>query len=187
MNPILLEVPERIETERLVLRMPRPGDGEVVNEAIRHSIHELRPWLGFAQSLPTVEETEINTREAHIKFLSREALRYLIFVKETGEFVGSSGFHNIRWEMPKVELGYWMDTRMSGKGLMTEAVGALKQFALSELGCKRVEIQCEKENLKSRNLAERLGFDLEGILRNEDLSVDGKRLTDTYIYAKVQD
>ena len=32
---------------------------------------------------------------------------------------------------------------------------------------------------------EKLGFELEGILRNDDLSADGKKLTDTCIYAKV--
>ena len=184
MNPILIEVPTTIQTERLILRMPMPGDGKVVNSAIKASMNELKPWLGFAQTEPTVDDTEINTRQAHGKFLTRENLRYLIFKRDTNEFVGSTGFHNIDWNVPKFEIGYWIDTRMSGQGYMVEAIDRLTHLALEELGGKRVEIRCESENRKSRAIPERVGYELEGILRNEDLSVDGERLTDTCIYAK---
>lgn len=184
MNPVLLEVPPVLETERLVLRMPQPGDGRSENAAIKASLSELKPWLGFAQNDPSVEDTETNTREAHAKFLTRESLRYLIFRKDTNEFVGSTGFHNIEWSVPKFEIGYWIDTRMSGHGYMMEAVGKLTDFALTELKGKRVEIRCESTNGRSRRIPERLGYILEGILRNEDLSVDGERLTDTCVYGK---
>ncbi len=182
-NPILIEVKTSLETERLTLRMPQPGDGKVVNEAIQTSIDELRPWLGFARVTPTPEETEVNTREAHIKFLKRENLRYLVFLKETGEFVGSTGFHNIDWDVPKLEIGYWMATFQSGHGYMTEAVQKLTQYAHQGLGCRRVEIQCDRENERSRAIPERLGYVLEGTLKNDDLSIDGKHITDTCIYS----
>jgi hypothetical protein len=84
MHPILLEVPLQIETERLILRAPlQSGDGSMVNNAIRESFDELRAWLPFAQKLPAVEETEVNLREAHLKFLNRESFRFLIFHKES--------------------------------------------------------------------------------------------------------
>ncbi|KPL58900.1 GNAT family N-acetyltransferase [Rossellomorea vietnamensis] len=185
MNTVLLDVPPVITTERLELRMPQPGDGHAVNAAIKASLPELQPWLGFAQSNPSVEETETNTRQAHAKFVTRESLRYLMFLKDTNEFVGSTGFHNIDWSVPKFEIGYWIDTRMSGNGYMAEAVGKLTDLALNELNGKRVEIRCESTNDKSRAVPERLGYKLEGVLRNEDLSVDGERLTDTCVYGKI--
>ncbi|AQQ51858.1 GNAT family N-acetyltransferase [Planococcus lenghuensis] len=180
-------IPKELETERLVLRMPKPGDGAVVNAAIRASINELKSWMPFAQTVPTVEETEINTVEAHLNFLKKTVLRYLIFDKETGQFIGSTGFHNIDWEVPKLEIGYWLDTRASGRGYVTEAVQRLTQLALDGFCCKRVEIQCEVENTASRKVAEKAGFQLEGILRNDELSADGERITDTCIYAVVAD
>jgi RimJ/RimL family protein N-acetyltransferase len=185
MNPVLVDVPTVIETKRLKLRMPLPGDGHAVNAAIKNSLSELQPWLGFARSNPSVEDTETNTREAHAKFLTRESLRYLIFLKSSDEFIGSTGFHNIEWSIPKFEIGYWIDTRMSGNGYMLEAVGKLTEFALTDLKGKRVEIRCESTNDKSRAIPERLGYELEGVLRNEDLSVDGERLTDTCVYGKI--
>lgn len=68
---------------------------------------------------------------------------------------------------------------------MTEAVSELTNLGLQLLKFRRIEIRCESTNTKSRTIPEKLGFELEGILRNEDLSADGKELTDTCIYAKV--
>lgn len=180
----LPEVPAEIKTERLLLRMPMPGDGKIVNAAIQASLDDLKPWLGFAQEEPSPQDTEINQLEAHLNFLKKEVLRYLIFDKETGSFIGSTGFHSIEWDVPKMEIGYWLDSRATGKGYMMEAVSALTELAFAALKCNRLEIQCDAENLKSRAIPEKLGFVLEGILKNDERSVDGKRLTDTCIYAK---
>lgn len=181
----LREVKEKIMTERLLLRAPKPGDGEQINRAVQSSMPELSSWLPFAYHNPTVDETESNTREAAAKFLLRENLRYLIFSKENGELIGSTGFHNIDWEIPKLEIGYWIDTKHSGKGYMLEAVHELTHYALTELRMARVEIQCDRQNKKSRAIPEKIGFRLEGTLINDDRSVDGKTLTDTCIYSMV--
>ncbi|MCA0987589.1 GNAT family N-acetyltransferase [Guptibacillus algicola] len=185
MNPILMDIRTELETERLTLRIPMPGDGKEINEAIYSSMEELSPWVGFARENPTVEDTEINVREAHIKFLKREGLRFLIFEKETGNYVGTTGLHNLDWDVPKTEIGYWINTKYSGKGYMTEAVRRLSAFAEKELKMKRLEIQCDIENKKSRAVPERLDFTLEAILKNDDVRLDESGLTDTCIYAKV--
>lgn len=186
MNSKIPEVPEEFYTERLKLRMPKPGDGKIVNAAIRASIDELKPWMGFVQETPAPQETEINILESHILFLKRENLRYLIFDKETDEFIGTTGFHDIEWDIPKMEIGYWLSTVHSGKGYMAEAVSALTDLSINGFACRRLEIRCDAENFKSRAIPEKLGYILEGVLHNDELSADGKRLTDTCIYAKCQ-
>jgi ribosomal-protein-serine acetyltransferase len=183
MKPILLDFPHQIETERLLLRLPKPGDGQEVNEAIRSSIKELQLWMPFAQKVPEVEETESNIREAHAKFLTRENLRLHIYHKEQGYFIGSTGLHYIDWDVPKFEIGYWIKTSESKKGYVTEAIKALAQFAFQELKAKRLEIECDSRNERSRKVAERLGFTLEGILKNDAKGFDGS-LRNTCIYAR---
>ena len=61
MNPILLDVPLQIETDRLILRAPlQAGEGNVITRsAIKDSIRELKAMVVFIQSIPTVQETEI--------------------------------------------------------------------------------------------------------------------------------
>jgi ribosomal-protein-serine acetyltransferase len=186
MNPILLDIPLSLETERLILRAPlQSGDGGIVNQAIKDSFNELMEWLPFAQKLPTVDETEANLREAHINFLKRQSLRFLIFHKDTNEFIGITSFEGVVWDIPKCEIGYWINTKYSGNGFMAEAVKELAKFGLNQLKFKRIEIRCESTNFKSRSIPEKLGFELEGILKNDDLSADGSKLTDTCIYALV--
>lgn len=105
MNPLLLDVPLQLETERLILRASlKKGDGIIVNQAIKDSFNELKAWLPFAQVLPTVEETEINLRNAHINFLKRESFRFLIFHKDTNDFIGTMSLHGIDWDIPKSEI-----------------------------------------------------------------------------------
>ncbi|MEC0255651.1 GNAT family N-acetyltransferase [Paenibacillus lautus] len=186
MNPILLDFPTSFTTERLLVRMPLPGDGKIVYESIKVSINELKEWMPFAQNEQTEQMIESNIRDAHAKFLTREDLRLLIFHKETNHFIGSSGLHRIDWNVPKFEIGYWIDSRFSGSGFMTEAVQGITDFAFSNLKARRVEIRCDSLNLKSKAIPERLGFQLEGTLRNDDLSADGSRLRSTLIFAKIQ-
>lgn len=185
MNPMLLDIPLQFETERLLIRVPRPGDGRVVCEAIRASIEELRKWLPFAQHDQTEEETEANLREAYARFVLREDMRLLIFDKANGRFIGSSGLHNPDWNVRKFEIGYWIDSRQSGQGYMTEAVEGITTFAFTELLARRVVIRCDALNDKSQAVALRLGYWHEGTLRNESLSADGTEMRDTYIFAMI--
>jgi ribosomal-protein-serine acetyltransferase len=183
-NPILLDIPHQFTTDRLLIRMPYLGDGKVVFDSIQASINELKEWLPFARYEQVQQNVEENIREAHIKFLKREDLRLLIFNKETNEFVGSSGLHRPDWTVPKFEIGYWIDTRFSGRGLMTEGVQGITDFAFRELKARRVEIRCDALNYKSKAIPERIGYRLEGILKNEDRNVDGSKLRDSMIFAK---
>lgn len=184
-NPILLSISESFESSRLLIRAPQLGDGVKLNEAVRGSLAELKPWMPWAQSLPSVDESEIVIRQARSKYLERLDLMLLLFLKETGELVGSSGLHRIDWQARKFEIGYWAYTAFSGNGYITEAAEAITHFAVNELAANRVEIRCDSRNKRSARVAQRLGFTLEGILRHEKCDVDGV-LRDSMVFAKIR-
>lgn len=184
MNNLVKPFPNRIDSERLYIRPILPGDGIMVHEAITRSREELKQWLPFAQKQQTAEQTEENIIRAYAAFLLREDIRLHIFRKEDEAFIGATGLHRINWEIPKFEIGYWIDTKYSGNGYITEAVEALTQFAINDLCAKRVEIRCDSDNINSRRIPERLGFTLEGILRQDSLSADGSTVRDTCVFAK---
>jgi len=184
-DPILISFPESFETERLLIRSARWGDGATLNEAIAESLEELRPWMPFARILPTVEESEIFTRQAHVDYLKRTNLHMRLFDKVTDQFIGCSGLHQIDWDTRNFEIGYWIRSSCSGKGYMTEAVNGLTDFAVHTLGANRIEIRCSARNFKSAAVAERAGFTLDGILRSNRRGEDGE-LHDSKVYAKVR-
>ena len=84
----------------------------------------------------------------------------------------------------KLEIGYWLRTSAVGRGYCTEAVNALVGFAKNELYASRLEICCDPRNGKSRAVAERCGFTLEGILK-QNMRAPGGNLRDSCMYALV--
>lgn len=188
MKPILRDFPHSFETERLTIRCPLPGDGPELNAALLETWESLRQWMPWAGGeKPTVEESEANVRNAYTKFLTREDLRLSLFLKGTETLVGGSGLHRIDWSVPKFEIGYWVRKRYEGHGYITEAVAGISDFAIRELGAKRIEIQCDALNERSAAVPRRLGFNLEGILKNDDRHHLTGELRDTMIFAKIVD
>ncbi|MDQ0114518.1 GNAT family N-acetyltransferase [Paenibacillus harenae] len=184
-DPILLQIPESFETKRLIIRAPLWEDGAMVNEAVKQSIDELRPWMLWAKQIPSIEESEIISRQGRVHFLERSDLRLYLIHKTTGQFIGSSGLHRIDWEARKFEIGYWVNTLFSGQGYMTEAVEGITRFAIDELQANRIEIRCDARNIRSARVAERLGFTKEGILRSDKCDVNGI-IRDTIVFSKVR-
>ena len=185
MDPLLIDIPQVFETDRMVVRCAMPGDGPGVNAAIAESLDELRPWMPWAQTLPTVEESEIHSRNAHAKFHSREDLLYRGWLKDGGAFAVGSGLHRIDWKVPKFEIGYFVRTSLAGQGYVTEMVRALERLAFDTLGAARVEVRCDDMNERSWRVAERCGFALEGLLRRDSRAADGS-LRDTRVYARLR-
>ncbi|WP_454192452.1 GNAT family N-acetyltransferase [Paenibacillus sp. Marseille-Q7038] len=182
---IMLTIPESFESKRLIIRAPLFGDGAASYEAVQESMEELRPWMPFANDQLTAENSEINIRQAHLKFLERSDLRLMLFSKENGQLIGSSGLHRIDWDVRKFEIGYWVRSSYTGQGYISEAVNAITNYAINELAANRIEIRCDARNVKSAKVAERNGFVLEGILRGDSLDVYGE-LSDTKVFSKVR-
>ncbi len=188
-EPLLIDVPERIETARLILRCPRRGDGAVVNPAVVASHAELDPWLPWATTLPSLEESEAHCRRQQARFILREDLVMLIFARDDsgaeGELLGGTGLHRIDWSLRRFEIGYWRKSGCEGRGVITEAVTAIARMAFDALGARRVEIRMDDNNERSWKLAERAGFTLEAVLRFDSATPAGEPRS-TRVYARVR-
>lgn len=101
---------------------------------------------------------------------------------ETGSpaapLIGSAGFYDWNAEVRSAEFGYDLRPEYWGRGLMAEALGAILDFAFTRLGLNRAQILLMPRNLRSRRLAERLGFTEEGVLREHDLDERGELCDD---------
>ena len=184
-SPVLLDLPDAIDTERMQLRSPMPGDGAALNAAILDTWDALHRWMPWARERPSVEDTEQHARTARAAFLTRADLSMLMVLPD-GTVIGGSGLHRMNWEVPQFEIGYWVRRTHEGQGYVSETVRALARFAIATLGAQRVEIHCSHRNTRSQRVAERCGFVLEGRLRNRLREPDGE-LRDTMIYSLVPD
>lgn len=187
-DPILIEVPERIESERTVLLAPHAGLGAEMALVIAQSISHLRPWMPWAQDAPTAESSEAVVRRMQADFIARRDLCFHLYARRAdgspGRLLGGTGLHRIDWALRRFEIGYWLRPEAQGRGHVGEAVHLLTALAFDGLAARRVEIRCDARNARSRAVAERCGFELEGVLRNEALGVDGTP-RDTAVYSRI--
>lgn len=190
MRPIMLDLPMPIVTPRLILRPPKIGEGREVNVATIESINELRPWMQWAQSIPSDSHSEEYIRECCVNWILKNngfiGLVLFIIDKKTKLFAGVIAYHNMMWDVPALEIGYWLRTQFTNRGIMTEAVNALTRYSFSQLKAKRVEIRCEPNNVRSRKVPERLGYHLETILRANHRDVYGQ-ICDTLVHVRHDD
>lgn len=188
-DPLMIELPAVLATARLLLRAPRAGDGALLNDAMVESLESLKPWMPWAQKLPTPEESELTCRQIAARFAQRTDLTLYMFERAAdggfGRLVGGTGLHRMDWNVRRFEIGYWCRPSMQGRGLVTEAVETLARFAFDTLQARRVELRMASNNARSRALAERCGFTFEGVLRQDSLDVDG-RPRDTLVYSRVR-
>jgi RimJ/RimL family protein N-acetyltransferase len=183
LDPLLLDIPNHIETERLFIRAPRLDDAPLIYAAIQESLDNLRQWMLWAHEEQTLESVEANSRRAIELFQTRETLRFRLFRKSDGEYVGMCEIHSFDWSVPRCEIGYWVRTSMQGNGYITEAVIGLTDFAITTLRANRFEIRCNARNRRSAAVAERAGYTLEARLHHYERDV-GDELRDTLIYVK---
>lgn len=176
------QFPEQIETERLIIRCPRAGDGAEVNAAIRETFADLNYWVEWASYIPEVEETEARCASRESEMRTGEDFTVHARLKSTGALVLCAGLHPRDWQVPKFEIGYWCRAGYQGNGYVTETVRALTQIGFEHFHANRIEIRCDARNARSKAVAERAGYRLEAMLRNECVAPDGQ-LRDTLVFA----
>ncbi len=184
LHALLLDIPEALETARLGLRATRAGYGAQTNAALLESHPQLSPWMPWAVEPQTLAVSEEHCRRMQARWHAREELDFCFFRKGDGVLVGKGGLHTIDWSIPKFELGYWIRTSCTRQGFGAEAAAALVELARSRLGAKRLEITCDARNAASRRVAEKSGFELEGILRGSRRDTAGG-IADTCMYARI--
>ena len=138
----------------------------------------LRVWLPWVDQTQDVADVEAFIREAIGQFANGEAVHVGIWYG--GVFAGVVGYHLIDLRNRIGEIGYWLGEAFQGRGIMTKACRAMVAYGFSERGFNRIEMHCAPGNRKSRAIPERLGFRIEGTLRQAEKFSD--RFVDNVVY-----
>lgn len=175
MNKFLLDIPERIETERLYLRPYEAGDGPIYYAAgIRNRDHLAEFESDNAlRHLKNEEHAEAIVRELAANWVARNCFFMGIFEKTTGEWVGQVYVGPSNWNLPEFTIGYIADVNHEGKGYISEAVNGVLGMLFGDIGAHRVKSDCHEDNVRSWRLLERCGFRREGHLWENKRNADG--------------
>ena len=162
----LIPLFEELRGERVLVRPYRESDAQALFEAMIKSRDHLRPWMPFADEHQTVDESRNWIIQQVANWILRDDLALSIWEQATGRYLGGIGLHPHDWEIGYFEIGYWLRASAEGHGYITEAVRLLTDYALDTLKANRLEIRCDELNARSAAIPKRLGYVLEGHLRN---------------------
>ena len=148
--------------------------------AWREVRHRCGPWLTRwePQRLVGQPDTTQDRDAFAVRCSARQRERQLgtgygfgVFVD--GTFCGEINLSSIqRGPFQNAYVGYWIDEKWAGQGLMPEAVVVLVRFAFEELHLHRVQISIIPRNTSSRRVVEKLGLRDEGTAERY-LEIDG--------------
>jgi ribosomal-protein-serine acetyltransferase len=145
--------------------------------AVEASLPELRPWMAWA-----VDDTHGSNKDflemCEAMWSKDQGWTFTIF--HNGEVAGTVGLAGHEPLIRSAELGYWIRTDLARRGLMTEAAAAVVDFGFKEVRLHRVELHAGVENLRSIRVAEKLGFQRVGMIRDGSRGEGG--WYDCYVY-----
>ena len=150
---------------------------ETIFNAIDQNRKFLRKWLPFIDFTRKVADTEKFVKSILDKHALNRDEVFVIWYKY--EFAGLIGFKDIDRVNDKLEIGYWLIEKMTGKGIATEATRKMVNLAFRNMNMNGVQVRCGVGNHKSSAIPRRLGFNFEGIERC------GERHNHTYIDLEV--
>lgn len=166
MNP---SMPVTLRTERMLMRSWKPTDAPALAPVLSANVAHLGPWIpphvAAPADVPTLAERLAGFAAA---FATAREFRYALLTPDETRLLGEADLFPRAShgrvplaEADRVELGYWLDVEVTGRGLATEAMRALLGVAATLAGMSHAEIRCAAENAPSAALPPRLGFRLE--------------------------
>jgi [ribosomal protein S5]-alanine N-acetyltransferase len=160
----------------VTLRPLRTRDRSAWIESRRRNVEWLRPWEATPPGGPSTFGDSAAVFTAMTRRLRSDARRgialpFVILVD--GNFAGQINAAGIvRGSMESAHVGYWVDQRVAGRGVMPTAVALVVDHCFSSVGLHRIEVNIRPENVASRRVVEKLGFRDEGI-RERYLHISG--------------
>jgi ribosomal-protein-serine acetyltransferase len=164
----------------LELRVADPAVADEYFALVERNLQRLarwEPWATAPQSLSGVRTYLAWHAQAH-----RSGAQAALLIWLDDAVVGSCSARIDRVDRV-AEVGYWIDAGHEGRGLAAAAVGALTDHLLARGDLARVQARTGADNVRSRALLERLGFEFEGVLRSAQLRGDVR--VDLAVYARI--
>ena len=165
----------KLETERLLLALPQPEQAQQAPLFLEHNRAHFSPWAPpAAEGLYTEAYWTAQIASIQDAFNNGSAVRLWLWAKDDpSHLIGTVGFSQVfRGPFCSCMLGYQLDQRFEGKGMMREALQAAIRYMFVEQKLHRIGANYRPENVRSGRLLTSLGFTIEGFAKNY-LFIDG--------------
>lgn len=154
------------------------GDALVVLEVIEQNRAHLDKWLRWSARVRNGPDVTAMIARFEARQVAGDGFHWGIWQDDA--LAGGVICHYINRTDLNAELGYWLGADHTGRGLATRATAVAVEYLIREEKLHRVEMICGVANVRSRAVAERLGFSNEGVRRESYWITD--RFADHVVY-----
>lgn len=168
--------------DALKLVLPVERDAAELCGVVLENLEELKRWMPWAADDYSIESAREFIKGNLSEFATTGSFGTSVVLDE--KIVGIISFHHLDANNKSAHLGYWLAKSAQGRGLMTRCCRVFVDYLFDEMELNRVQINCNVENIKSRAIPERLGFQLEGVLRQVEYF--NNRYGDWAVYAMLR-
>jgi ribosomal-protein-serine acetyltransferase len=173
-----------LKFDQYIIRQLTVDDLQAYFELIENNRKRLEDFFaGTVAITKTIEETETHLADIISKSEKKNYFPFVVIDSSSGKLAASIQVKNIDWNIPKAELGYYIDAAYEGKGIATKATSLIVDHCFNELKLTKLLIRTHQKNLSSIKVAEKNGFKLEGIIRKDYKTTNGE-LVDLLYYGK---
>lgn len=172
------------DDDGLTLTRVHPMHWNALAEAARSSLPELGRWFGWATPDYRSHDTATFVSEAWLAWDRGREFHFAMTVAGVPGIAGMCGLDEISPVRRSGNLGYWVRSDLTGRGLATRATRLVARFGFEQLDLQRIHLFHAVGNDASRRVAEKVGFVQEGRLRGH-LEVHGERV-DCLTYGMVE-
>jgi len=172
-RPILIDLPNQFVGERVLARQYTDEDAAALHATIETSREHLQRWLPGFDHERSLDDIRESIRRSQAQSVLRESFSMGLFLLN-GTLIGDLRLRPTNWQIPAFDIAYWLRPDAIGHGYAAEAVRLLTNFVFERLQARRLAISCDPANARSASVAQRLGYLLEGRLRNCAIGPDGQ-------------
>ena len=148
----------------VTIRRYQVEDAAAVWEAVCESRAELEPWMPWCHAAYSIQESR-SWLEAQVAAFDQGTAFEFAIVGSNGEYLGGCGLNQIDQTNRHANLGYWVRTPATRRGVATKAVLAIREWADQHTDLIRLEMVIAVGNVASQQVAQRAGGCFEGTLR----------------------
>lgn len=134
-------------------------------DAVRESMTDLLPWIPWCRPGYALDDARTWVAAQIQEFAQSSSFEFVV-EDEDGRFLGGCCLNKIDRANRRANLGYWIRTSASGRGVASEAVRRLRDWGFAETDLIRLELFIAVDNKASLRVAEKSGAHFEGTLRH---------------------
>lgn len=171
-----------IVDKEISLKLLTISDSKEFYHLTQKNLKYLSQYMPRILENTSLEFTNTVIRNFSIQYIENKGFKVGVVCRN--KLIGLIGFKYLDFKNEKAEIMYWISQSYSGKGVISKCVKKLTEIGFNEYRMNKIVIKTSIDNIPSKRVAEKCGFSLEAIHREDEKLLDG--YTDICVYTLFQ-